>query len=272
MAMQSEDVKTYKELLKRTKREMIRRHQKHLRRSKKGNDETKASDSEGDDDDVVGANGSENDVDKDGQEFAEKFVEGAGDDDDPNSERVNIIREPRPQAGNEPDDQETDSLWNHRTAEENFSAAGAAPPAIDRVLASKGNIDANVNERDRYFGVLLNPKGFPWVEQECNVHHGEEGRLKDLIEQWYGKASVGDGADIVERHELDPWQKFAHDIVMNVGKKRVGKPLRMMLLGTAGTGKSRTVRSFVHARRLEEQDRYAEDVRKAELSYNVALE
>ena len=33
--------------------------------------------------------------------------------------------------------------------------------------------------------------------------------------KWYGKAFVGDGADAVDRSELDPWQKFAHDVVMD---------------------------------------------------------
>ena len=43
-----------------------------------------------------------------------------------------------------------------------------------------------------------------------------------------------------------PWQKFAHDIVTGPpGVTTREEPVRLMLLGTAGTGKSRTVRSFV---------------------------
>ena len=71
---------------------------------------------------------------------------------------------------------------------------------------------------------------------------------------------MGDGADIVRRDELDAWQKFAYDVVMDA-RHKVTDPLRLMLLGTAGTGKSRTIRSFVHAIRegVRETSRQALD-------------
>ena len=69
-----------------------------------------------------------------------------------------------------------------------------------------------------------------------------------LQQQWFNK-SVGDGADVVERSDLDPWQKFAYDIVCNCQERL--EPLRMMLHGSAGTDKSRTVRSFVAALRRQ---------------------
>ena len=72
-----------------------------------------------------------------------------------------------------------------------------------------------------------------------------------MADKWFGKAFVGDGADVVDREDLDPWQKFAHDVVMDSRHKKVTDPLRLMLLGTAGTGKSRTIRSFAHAVRKE---------------------
>ena len=101
---------------------------------------------------------------------------------------------------------------------------------------------------DRPFGVLFNPKDYPWTEDACNVHWRELKRIEDLRVAWYGKAFVGDGADGVRRDELDPWQKFAHDIVMDP-RHSLTSPLRLMMLGSAGTGKSRTVRAFVGSRR-----------------------
>ena len=96
--------------------------------------------------------------------------------------------------------------------------------------------------------MLYNPKGYPWTEQASCVSWKEKDRIQALVSQWYGKVSVGDGADRVDSDGLDAWQKFAHDVVMDQGQTRKA-PLRLMLLGTAGTGKSRTVRSFVGSRR-----------------------
>ena len=66
------------------------------------------------------------------------------------------------------------------------------------------------------------------------MHWSEYARLQELRDKWYGRAEVGDGADRVMREELDPWQKFAYDVVF------ASEPdvLRMMLMGSAGTGKS----------------------------------
>ena len=72
---------------------------------------------------------------------------------------------------------------------------------------------------------------------------------------------VDDDGDGVERSELDAWQRFAHDIVVESAEKRdaeefdsVGdlrgyKPLRLLVSGSAGTGKSKTLRAFVRGRR-----------------------
>ena len=79
------------------------------------------------------------------------------------------------------------------------------------------------------------------------------------MERWSGGEQVvaGDG---VGREDLDPWQKFVFDIVVRQQQARHEQEsrvvqqqlqaLHMMLLGTAGTGKSRTVRATV--RRLRE--------------------
>ena len=79
------------------------------------------------------------------------------------------------------------------------------------------------------------------------MHWREHARLEKLRQQWYGQ-SVGDGADKVSREQLDPWQRFAYDIVCSgSGSRGRNDALRLFLLGSAGTGKSRTVRSFVGA-------------------------
>ena len=49
-------------------------------------------------------------------------------------------------------------------------------------------------------------------------------------------------------HGLDAWQKFARDIAAREGAKD-GAPVRLMITGAAGTGKSSTIRAIVCARR-----------------------
>ena len=58
----------------------------------------------------------------------------------------------------------------------------------------------------------------------------------------------GDGGDEVTAHVLDPWQQFARDIVNRRGVLD-GSSARLILTGTAGTGKSLVIRSFVNDRR-----------------------
>ncbi len=68
---------------------------------------------------------------------------------------------------------------------------------------------------------------------------------------------MGDGAARVMRSELDPWQKLALDVVCSDGQKFRGSlPLRLWLVGSAGSGKSRTVRAFAGAKRDEVRKKY----------------
>ena len=96
--------------------------------------------------------------------------------------------------------------------------------------------------------MLYNPSNYPY-EDKSVVHWREFNRLEQLMKSWKGDA-VADGADAVSRDELDGWQKFAHDIVDRRGQQTTTRPVRCFMIGTAGTGKSRTVRSFVSAKRL----------------------
>ena len=175
-------------------------------------------------------------------------------------------REPRPEAGGAEDAGEADPAWAGRSVEERVSAAGAAAPARDRQTGAAA-VAGKTGARGPGFGVLFNPKGYNWTDPDdpCNVHWREEARLQALRDRWYGKASVGDGAAVVERDDLDAWQKFAHDLVMEERSSAKG-PLRLLLLGTAGTGKSRTVRSFVGARRAKVRARWDDQVWQARQS------
>ena len=86
------------------------------------------------------------------------------------------------------------------------------------------------------------------MHDACSVPSTERARLEGLVQQWYQKVDVGDGADPVDPEDLDEWQRFAYDVAMD-DTRASADPLRMMLLGGAGTGKSRTVRSIVGGRR-----------------------
>ena len=208
----------------------------------------------------------ESDPDEEADRLAARLAGDAGDDDDPNSGRVEILREPRPEPGGAEDPREADPAWAQRTAEERASAAGAAAAAKDRQKGAAGGV-GGTGARGPGFGVLFNPEGYNWTDPDdlCNVHHSEHDRLAALAKGWYGKAAVGDGAVAVERDELDAWQKFAHDIVVQ-DRSSVKDPLRLFLLGSAGTGKSRTVRSFVGARRARVRAQWDEQVWRAQLS------
>ena len=215
LAMQSEEFKSNEALFRKTKREMIRRHQLHLRRSE---DKKKKAEKDSESDDDAG-NGESNDdegVDahKEGHDLASKFLNGGEEDEDPNAERVQLIRERLPGDVKSRDAPGEESSWDNRTAEERLSASTGALKSADRVVGSGGSLDAGDN-RDNKFGVMFNPKNFDWTNQECNVDWSQKARIDGLADKWFGKAFVGDGADVVDREDLDPWQKFAHDVVMD---------------------------------------------------------
>ena len=230
-----EHVQSNAELLRKTKREMVRRHCLHQKR--KDMQDKESSDAGGDGDDDGPGDGSDPDEDAD-QLAARLAAGGAADDEDPNSGGwVEMLREPRPEPGSTEDAREADPDWARRNTEERVSAAGAAQPAKDRQAGSVADSRMPKGGEAR-FGVLFNPKGYNWTDtdDQCNVHWREHDRLEGLRKEWYGKASVGDGAVAVERDELDVWQKFAHDLVAQ-DRSSAKAPLRLLLLGTAGTGK-----------------------------------
>ena len=171
---------------------------------------------------------------------------GQDDDDagDDEARRAPIVHEPRPSVGEEVDEGVEERDWSRAGVEERLSAAGAAPVTADR---SAGAVRVGAGSVGGHGRMLYNPQDYPYAENSV-VHWRECHRLEQLMDSWKGQA-VADGADAVARDELDPWQKFAHDIVARRGRESMRAPVRCFMIGTAGTGKSRTVRSFVGVKR-----------------------
>ena len=172
----------------------------------------------------------------------------AGQDDDAGDDearRAPIVHEPRPSVGVEGDGGVEERDWSCVSVEERLCAAGAALVTADRLAGVVPGGGARVAGSGR---MLYNPLHCPYADKSV-VHLREFHRLEQLMKVWKGEA-VADGDDGVSRGELDGWQKFAHDIVARRGRETTRAPVRCFMIGTAGTGKSRTVRSFVGAKRL----------------------
>ena len=80
------------------------------------------------------------------------------------------------------------------------------------------------------------------------VHRLEFGRLQKLM-ALLKVQGVANGVGGLGRYQLDPWQAFAHDILVRRDRETSSSPVRCFVIGSAGTGKSRTVRSIVSVRR-----------------------
>ena len=135
-----ENIRNYRALLKQTRQEMIRRHRRHLRRTKKKENAFESSEESRDESGVSDAD-SEADAEKQAQDLASKLAGDAYDD--PNEERVELIREPRPSAGGPATGVEEDASWKRRSAGELLSAAGAvsstaSPSAAAAISRSSG--------------------------------------------------------------------------------------------------------------------------------------
>ena len=104
---------------------------------------------------------------------------------------------------------------------------------------------------------LVNPEGHEW--SNCLTQKTVEDWRCAFLKFKEGdplKAGGHNDGDVVNVSELDPWQKFAHDIVAAKAREREAKeagveklrdyePLRPFVSGAAGTGKSRTLRCYV---------------------------
>ena len=147
-----------------------------------------------------------------------------------------------------------DGDWERAGLAERLSAAGSAVAAMDVILAGRTSVDQPGEAR-------VNPPGHVWVSAVSAAMHGK--RLEELWERWRDGA-VNAEEDGVTREDLDPWQRFAHDIALLKADERERRMrqrdlrayqlLRLLTSGPAGTGKSRTVRAIVRSWRRVVQD------------------
>ena len=233
--------RTNVELLRVTRRKMVARHER--RQAEKESGKT------GDQDSGATSSGSGN-VGSEGEE------EEKEEEEDPElvaaalAEKKTMVWEPLPSADG-PDGEVGGGDWERASVAERLSAAGAAPAAAD--MAHSGT--SEVLER----GVArVNPPGHVWVSAVSRAMHAK--RLERLWTQWKDE-HVDDDGDGVSREDLDAWQKFAYDVAMfrAAERERLSKqsvtqlsgfrPLRELITGSAGAGKSRTIRAIVRARR-----------------------
>jgi hypothetical protein len=161
--------------------------------------------------------------------------------------RRRMVQEPLPSAdGFDGEAAGPDDDWAKRSAEQRASAAGPAPTLVSPPppsLAPAIAIASNVS---------VNPPGYKWDEQNF-VGLGAVKDLKAKYEAWRDESAGGEG-EVLTRDALDSWQRFAYDIHdFKMGerdeKERAHvlyryRALRMYLTGTAGTGKSRTIRDI----------------------------
>ena len=191
--------------------------------------------------------------------------EGGGDapsDDDPGhavaalgeeaAARVEMEHEPvpgdHPMAGGLEDD-----AWAQAGPAEQLSAAGRAAAAADVVVGGAAGAAAAraVAPGDE----LVNPRGWVW---RSAVPEGDQRRLEGLWVEWGGSAVEQEDEAEEERKPLDEYQEFAARIVEERARQRLAcegqglgpalrayRPLRLIVTGSAGMGKSRTVRTSV---------------------------
>ena len=117
LAMQSEVFESSRMLLLKTRREMIRRHHLHLRRSEDKQKKKEEVDDAGDgvsDGDLDG----ELHAFKEGEEFAKQFVQGDEMEEDPNDDRVELNREPLPGERKSDEAAVVQDSWDGRDQEE----------------------------------------------------------------------------------------------------------------------------------------------------------
>ena len=164
---------------------------------------------------------------------------------------VAILREPLPSAGDggAEDGGAADGDWARAGPAELLSAAGAATAAADVTVAGS-SVDA-VSARRTAYGASVNPPGYVWLSVvPCQDH----ARLRALWDEWKGQP-VQSAGEAPRREALDRWQAFAVDIASSKACERIRnryhlsvyQPLRMLCTGSAGAGKSITIRSIVCA-------------------------
>ena len=175
------------------------------------------------------------------------------------ADRPELIRDERPDEDEVAGVEGADGGWNAVTVAQRLSAAaGSAAPAAD-VNVDEGGGGEPADSSDKQW---VNPS---WATWNSLVDAAEYQRMKALWTEIQGGDVETTDEDKVVRSELDPWQAFAHDVSLaslrerqrrlrerGCGAKFDGfQPLRLLLSGGAGTGKSRCVRAIVSSMRHE---------------------
>ena len=167
-----------------------------------------------------------------------------------------IINESLPTFGDDgPDDGHEAGDWAKASVEARLSAAGPgdAPPERPR---------PSLQTRTSAQYGQVNPVGHQW-EAENFVPRAQARTLQELWQTWCGQDVFsidelrGDQAaqELADKkadkeESLDPWQEFARDVLARRGMDDASPPLRLILTGTAGSGKSRTIKAGVRARSM----------------------
>ena len=123
-----------------------------------------------------------------------------------------MLRDERPTADGVEQLEPGATAWDLATPEQRLSAAHCAPAAADMSLGpARGGLHAD--------GVGVNRPGHPWHLMEGTVSAEHDTRFRHRWSTWReaGAAARGDG---LTRAELDPWARFAFDIVDKKARRR----------------------------------------------------
>jgi len=150
-------------------------------------------------------------------------------------------------AAGDPEGGVCENHWSNLSVAQQLSAAG---PGVSHDAVRSSEM-SGADDADRG---LVNPVGFPWRSAVPLVEYG---RLQSCMDAWKDSAVGGEDADDEPEKLSDPWQRFAFDIAELKAEERDKrkqmlrgyKPLRMFLTGTAGSGKSRVIRTITKRRR-----------------------
>ena len=249
-------------LLERAKSDRRRKEEEEARRKEAGKSPPPAPVEGGADEGVESDGGAGGDDGEDPGDLGKDPAAAEGGED---AEQV-VIREELPTA-----DDDDDACggagdgpgWGDAGAAERASAAGPAPALSTSGLPSSTSRGVALPGQ-----AAVNPPGHRW---ESFAPRSCVSRLQTLWKRLRGQAVQYDGA-VASRSSLDSMQKFFYDILehkdeererlelqsksMSRDRKTVQagalskyKPLRIVLTGAAGAGKSRTIRASVQCRR-----------------------
>ena len=223
------------QLLKRVRVIMMRKYEKRLERDARAVREGGAA---GEGEEAESSHGAQ-DSQLESDDDPERGQRAAQEEDEMTKRRV-LLREPAPGEGDDSVAPGGDP-WSGLSLAEQLSAAAPAAEASPVFVGGAAAGDGSEH-----------PVTVPLVWQSV-VGVEQKPRLEAL---WvaYRDKPVRNLQRADEREVLDPWQRFAYDIVREKAVERAARcrsdpysPARLFLTGGAGSGKTRTVRAFVQA-------------------------